>query len=214
MDRNQPHRGLWVSIGGVLILIMVGGMYQTPNALAFWVLICVGAIGAYAIVAPFTGLPLPQTRTAPLWHRDRVQTRTPNQVSQIQRPVVDTAAKGNARIMSRREYGIETFARLRGLISSNLTDVQNQAVLAPHLGLWRRVQGTVTDVSATGHASVGYTSLDLIEAGTDEHVHANFGGHSAAVMRLSKGSVVSVEGMLSHVADYGVMLWNCELITQ
>lgn len=79
MDRNQPHHVLWVSIGGVLIAAVVVAMIATlqpmhPSVALVVALAVVGCLGLYALVAPFLGLRLPQTRIEPFWRDVRIRS--------------------------------------------------------------------------------------------------------------------------------------------
>jgi hypothetical protein len=72
MDSNQPHHALWVAVGGVLVVVTapslvveLEGAYP-PGALVA-ALAVIGCVGVYAMVGPFLGLPLPRTRSNPIW---------------------------------------------------------------------------------------------------------------------------------------------------
>lgn len=75
-DTGQAHHALWGGIGAILLAAMIAGLIayyqsaQPPSAL-FWLSVAVGAIGAYAVTAPFLGLPLPKTRSRPFWQPQR-----------------------------------------------------------------------------------------------------------------------------------------------
>lgn len=75
-ERPHPHL-LWSAIGAVVVALSAGGLlwvflqehpssYQPP-----WALVgCFAALclaGIYTMVAPFVGLPLPPTRSTPIW---------------------------------------------------------------------------------------------------------------------------------------------------
>jgi hypothetical protein len=225
MDRNQPHHVLWVSIGGVLIAVVVVAMIATlqpmhPSVALVVALAVVGCLGLYPLLAPFLGLRLPQTRTEPFW-RD-VRIRSPIVRVLPHRPVSPVAVVPPPRLTEapnaapERVFTHLDIAFLIDLASTpSVTSAQVDLLLAPYIGLWKRVEGRVTDVQVIGApgALLNYTSVSFEESETGQRVSANFDGSPSDASRLPKGATVQIYGQIWHVSAYSVGLTHCEFET-
>jgi hypothetical protein len=105
-----------------------------------------------------------------------------------------------------KEFTDITISQIRQFEDTpNLTRAQLKAVLAPYIGKYMTVQGTVSNVD-TG----GITQLILASDGT--HVQAYFDGEPVPVTSLVKGSTVKVVGQFKDVVGNSVSLMHCELV--
>jgi hypothetical protein len=89
----------------------------------------------------------------------------------------------------------------------NLTDVQGKLVVAPNIGQWIELQGTVSNVISSG---------DLIRLHLKEHpsVGVWFRGKIALqrLILLHAGDRLVVQGQVEEIERYYVSLDPCELV--
>lgn len=200
MDPNQPHHVLWVTIGGALLLVMVAVLTTAhPGGAALAGLILLGCVGAYALVAPFLGLPLPKTRARPIWQS--ASSPGSSGVAAGDSPVLGPhVPKPNPAL----EYlDLDLSALLTGW--ATMTTAQEDQFAAANLsGKLVRMAGQVADVlKDPPRVTFG---IDQPAKGTlglhKSHLNVSLefeSRHAASIMLLKPGDTIRVQGKLARL---------------
>jgi hypothetical protein len=220
MSMDSRHTA-WLAIGGTLLVVGAGGVVTLEGSgqgthfrLVELLLLVMAAVGVYGLFGPLLGLPMASPRSYPFWRRrpipelpaviqpTPIMPAAPLAPAQSEPPAPKrTIAAGGQRLLNR------TPQQLMALYG-NLTDVQGKLLVAPTIGQWIELEGTVADVSST--------SGELIRLHLKEHplVAIWFRGKKALerLILLHAGDRVAVQGEVEVIERHHVSLDPCELV--
>jgi hypothetical protein len=191
----ESRHSLWIGIGGALLVVGVGGIIalvassQTSQRWFFWVVVAlavVAVVGLYGLFGPILGLPMRGPRTQPFWRSGR--------------PVLERRSL---------ERTPEELAKM----FENLTDMQAQRLVAPFIGEWLEVSGSLRSVSAArNHVQVMFEGPPAGGWGGYVQMYFSAKEWSRRLGLLNRGDRISIRGRIGEIHSFGVLLGDCELV--